>query len=202
MAPHRATSTAALIVAAVTLVTGSLVASACSSGSASGSGREPAAPSFLFVFQADDATLTPTSDAETYAFDSSLDCTELAECGSVVWFTDRPVRDSGTMPIEAFVALWSEMGEDTFRTDPPNVAIESAAGSVIATMSAPSIIRDGDGSFRLGAVMTVLPSDTVDSLEQAERHIAAHTDGTFPNVPDALGDVTLFIDPEIGLSDR
>ncbi len=43
----------------------------------------------------------------------------------VVWFTDRPVRKSGRMTIDAFLGSWDD---PQFREDPPNAAITAVDG--------------------------------------------------------------------------
>jgi hypothetical protein len=41
----------------------------------------------------------------------------------VSYFTERPARQGGSMPLAQFVKLWSGTLKDNFREDPPNAAI-------------------------------------------------------------------------------
>ena len=47
----------------------------------------------------------------------------------VIWFTDRPERQSGVAYTDAFIANWP-MGDDDFEVDPPNAVLvgENADG--------------------------------------------------------------------------
>ena len=40
-----------------------------------------------------------------------------------MWFTDRPERDSDSTSFEDFSGLWCVKGKNSFRSDPPNIAI-------------------------------------------------------------------------------
>lgn len=58
---------------------------------------------------------------------------------TVTWFLDRPGRDVGDVPIEAFLGNWSD-GMNSFSDDPPNVVlnIEGNAGApIVAKLSNP-----------------------------------------------------------------
>ena len=156
--------------------------------------------SFLFTAWAPTAQMTPVEGApDTYTFTMPLRSTEQA----VVWFTDRPVRDAGMMPMNAFVGLWAIRKEKSFATDPPNVAIEYVANgrrrAFIATMTAPVIQSTGSGADAtvLQATMTAVPVDQVRQLAAGTRHIGIHAkratlDPSLPPVHQRV--VTLFID--------
>lgn len=45
----------------------------------------------------------------------------------VNYFTDRPVRKTGLLPIDKFTQLWTNTDANNFKVDPPNVAIESVS---------------------------------------------------------------------------
>jgi hypothetical protein len=77
-------------------------------GEASSEGETP---SWLFVVNADQATLT--SD--------SLLLSGVAS--TVIAFTDRPDRGFATITMEKLAALWTE-GSDSFEEDPPNAAVD------------------------------------------------------------------------------
>jgi len=67
----------------------------------------------------------------------------------VTWFTDRPVRDAGTVPLKSFLRAWGPVG---FHRDPPNAVIEITDGvdqsSVPATIENPRLRTDGALVFR------------------------------------------------------
>jgi len=156
--------------------------------------------SFLFTAWAPKAQMTPVEGVPgTYTFTMPLRSAEQA----VVWFTDRPVRDAGMMPMNAFVGLWAIRKEKSFATDPPNVAIEYVANgrrrAFIATMTAPVIQSAGSGADAtvLQATMTAVPVDQVRQLAAGTRHIGIHAkratlDPSLPPVHQRV--VTLFID--------
>jgi len=106
-----------------------------------------------------------------------------------VWFTDRPVRLSGSLPTSELVGSWPGFG---FVTDPPNVAITmhdpaGSTGTIVAVMRKPT--------FRAGvlrATMQVLTSEQAGALTG---NLAVHGDGHDPNgIPARLGSVSVFID--------
>ena len=165
-------------------------------------------PAYLFVFDGFDATMTPAADTpngstpDTYAFAADLNCTQLVDCSPVAWFTDRPVRDSGTIDLTSFVALWSSTSADSFQSDPPNVAIEVPARNttsgepetIISEMSAPALHTDPVTGIWLSATMTLVPTEQLDDPAITKSHLGAHTDSVRADVPNTLGDVTVFVD--------
>src|SRR5215468_5314827 len=42
---------------------------------------------------------------------------------ATAFFSDRPARVAGLMPCSNFIKAWSEGGEDSFKTNPPNAAL-------------------------------------------------------------------------------
>jgi hypothetical protein len=92
----------------------------------------------------------------------------------VTWFTDRPVRDAGHMSMSQFVGLWGVAGEDSFESDPPNVAIELGQKTLIATMTDPRIESQADGGKALVTKMTLVKGKALDKLQDSKRGIAAH----------------------------
>lgn len=67
----------------------------------------------------------------------------------IVLFTDRPYRDTMSMPVDAIVKNWGA-GEDSFASDPPNAALTGTSGGkqvgLIVTLSNPSL-ENGDLQF-------------------------------------------------------
>lgn len=96
----------AIIVAALALAV-ACAPSASTSGPADPAGDGGESPPLLFALTADDAR---------------LDASELTLRGTshLVWFTDRPARDSGVMPASVLVDQWSAMGLDEI---PPNASL-------------------------------------------------------------------------------
>ena len=126
--------------------------------------------SVLFVFEGQTAQMAPVEgQSGTYTFTMPIRTAKQP----VIWFTDRPARDAGTLSMRNFVGLWSEKGTDTFATDPPNVAIVYTSGdkqkTLIATMTSPVIIPSTatSGTAKLQATMTAVP----------ETQLAAHAKG-------------------------
>ncbi len=70
----------------------------------------------------------------------------------LTWFTDRPVRRTGTTRLSALVRNWDIWG---FRADPPNAAVllrsASARRTHVVTLTAPRL-RNGCVSFRMRPV--------------------------------------------------
>jgi hypothetical protein len=87
-------------------------------GGLAATGCQTGGESLLFVQSADSALITPVGD-DTY----TLELRDVAS--NVTYFTDRPGRDTGTMPTDLFIERWSE-GHDSFADDPPNAAVTVA----------------------------------------------------------------------------
>ena len=98
----------------------------------------------------------------------------------VIWFTDRPARDAGTLSMGNFVGLWSVPGTNTFATDPPNVAIDYTSGGTqktfIATMTSPVIIPPTatPGTAKLQATMTAVPEAQLATYAKGKGKLAKH----------------------------
>ena len=98
----------------------------------------------------------------------------------VIWFTDRPVRDAGTLSMRNFVGLWSAKGTNMFTTDPPNVAIVYTSGgkqkTLIATMTAPMIIPSTatPSTAKLQATMTAVPEVQLATYAKGKGTLARH----------------------------
>jgi len=134
-------------------------------------------PSYLFSFEGVDASMKPVAgSAGVYSFSMPVDSVSKA----VTWFTDRPNRDAGVMKMTAFASLWSEDGNDPFKTDPPNVSFVYGSGNgppktLIATMSDLKIVANPNGSGELvQATMTVVADAEIAALAKTSGHLAAH----------------------------
>ena len=135
------------------------------------------ATSYLFVFDTETAQMAPIAGKkDAYTFTMPMRSVR----HGVTWFTDRPDRDAGTLPMKSFVRLWSSPGADSFGQDPPNVALNFTLGggerTFIATMSAPKIVpsRAGDGTTSFQARMTAVPHHHVGGLAGTTGKLAKH----------------------------
>lgn len=90
---------------------------------------------------------------------------------TIIFFSDRPVREVGHMTIQDFVAQWDK-GKDSFGADPPNAVLS---------------IYDHD---KITDVVIVLSNPRLDGLNLA--YDIRVLDGTVPAVG---GSCTVFIDP-------
>ncbi len=139
--------------------------------------------SVLFVFEGQSAEMAPVEgQAGTYTFTMPIRTAKQP----VIWFTDRPARDAGTLSMRNFVGLWSVKGTDTFATDPPNVAIVYTSGgkkkTLIATMTSPVIIP---GTAKVQATMTAVPEAQLATHAKGKGKLAKHAKNAQrnPNLP-------------------
>ena len=133
--------------------------------------------STLFVTEGPSAQLAPVEGkAGTYTFTMPIHTAKQP----VIWFTDRPVRDAGTLSMRNFVGLWSAKGTNMFTTDPPNVAIVYTSGgkqkTLIATMTAPMIIPSTatPSTAKLQATMTAVPEVQLATYAKGKGTLARH----------------------------
>jgi hypothetical protein len=67
----------------------------------------------------------------------------------VSFFSDRPQRITGLLPVQHFLKLWDSKNKAEFRQDPPNVALESKKANLIGTLTYPQYnSKTGDITFR------------------------------------------------------
>src|SRR3989338_3848987 len=71
---------------------------------------------YLFVLAAPQGSITTSGKQTTLS---------LSPIRHVMYFSDRPARDAGGMPMTKFLALWGQ-GKDSFKADAPNAALVSA----------------------------------------------------------------------------
>ena len=133
--------------------------------------------SVLFVFEGQSAQMAPVEgQAGTYTFTMPIRTAKQP----VIWFTDRPARDAGTLSMGNFVGLWSAPGTNTFAIDPPNVAIDYTSGgkqkTFIATMTSQVIIPPTatPGTAKLQATMTAVPEAQLATYAKGEGNLAKH----------------------------
>jgi hypothetical protein len=131
----------------------------------------------LFVTEGPVAQMAPVEgQAGTYTFTMPIRTAKQP----VIWFTDRPARDAGTLSMRNFVGLWSAKGTNTFATDPPNVAINYTSGgkqkTLIATMTSPVIIPPTatPGTAKLQATMTAVPEEQLATYAKGKGKLAKH----------------------------
>lgn len=100
-----------------------------------------------------------------------------------VWFSDRPDRDSGTVPIRGVVRNWARLG---FADDPPNAVLSLADGrpsldTVVVELGKPRISR---GALRI----------SVKPVDDPSSGLSQFIDRLDRRVPRRFGESTLFID--------
>jgi hypothetical protein len=137
-----------------------------------------------------------TSDAMHFENPSGMDVTLVMEGVDprAVWFTDRPVRDSGAITTERLAAEWDEGA--SFQADPPNAALVlhepvKVGDTVTDTMVAE--IRDASydpESATFTADLRVLSDEATD----VEGNLAEHGRNHDVAWPDRAGAASLFID--------
>jgi hypothetical protein len=109
--------------------------------------------------------------------------------GLTTWFTDRPVRDAGTISTGLLIAGWSR-GIDSFKADPPNAAL---------------VIHDSSGESQVYAMEILAPAYEPMSKTVAYqvRPLASgwpvtagkKTVHQLLEIPARFGSAVLFIDP-------
>ncbi len=160
--------------------------------------------SVLFVFEGQTAQMAPVEgQAGTYTFTMPIRTAKQP----VVWFTDRPARDAGTLSMRNFVGLWSTPGTNTFATDPPNVAIVYTSGGTqktfIATMTSPVIIPPTatPGTAKIQATMTAVPEALLAAYAKGKGKLAKHAKNAQRNAMRSPGSTVgvfasaVFVDP-------
>lgn len=175
-----------VIVAAVALVV--VIAAAAIVGfSRSSSARSQL--SLLFTLSGEASTMIPVS--------GSTDRYTLAVTGvdpAVVWFTDRPARETGAATLDWFAAQWAPGAP--FAADPPNAAmvvhvVADTTDTIVIELQSVSV----DAAARtLTARVRVLGSLEADALSGVLDLYGQRHD---PNaIPVRLGGITLFVDAE------
>jgi hypothetical protein len=152
-----------------------------------------ALPSYLFVFTGRNAELKPLARAGTFELTVPLNSSNRL----VTWFTDRPNRDAGHMRMRDFASLWQKQGENSFKNDPPNVAISSDNKTVIATMTKPRIVKTKGGGHAFTSTMTLVKGNDLKDLLEKDKKLGAHAERAGANSLNQtlkLRDVSVFVD--------
>jgi len=156
--------------AVFSLIVGFVLASAVTSPAFADDEVAATEPSYLFVFDGQDAQLRPVGGkADTF----ELTVPTRGRGHLVTWFTDRPVRDVGHTTMKNFVGLWQQDGDDSFAENPPNVAISFNQRTLIATMAEPKLIRTRKGGQALRSTMTLVKGEALTKLLQENENLAA-----------------------------
>jgi hypothetical protein len=115
----------------------------------------------------------------------------------VTWFTDRPVRDAGLVKMKDFIGLWESPGRDSFKADPPNVAVVFGQTTMIATMRNPRIVINGDGTENFVTTLTLVRGKALDDIARDASGISAHAKRSGTNTQPSAGripNVAVFVD--------
>lgn len=155
--------------------------------------------SFLFALSGEGASLRPVSGKPgTYRLVAPVKSLD----ERVNWFTDRPARDAGTLPLKQFINLWSQDGVNSFKNDPPNIALAHNNRTLIAVMSQPEVVNSSSGKvFR--TTLTTLPTVQRTALSQGEGNLSTHAKrGAIApgKTSQKMGDFSVFVDNEAGCS--
>lgn len=179
----------AVVIAGVGLLSacGSTAANSTQVVSQPGSSSSSSPTSYLYAMYADKGALQPVAGTQ-----DSFTMT-LTGADHMIYFTDRPDRDSGTISPANFASAWATNG---FITDPPNVALTipdapGVADTLVATMTNPEV----DTKKRtFSATLKTLTNDQIEELKASGSQLAAHAGRADPTLPSTFAPAALFID--------
>jgi len=159
--------------------------------------------SVLFAFDGRQAFMTPVTGSDrTYDFVMPLICTSASQCEEVMWFTDRPERDSDSMSFEDLADLWDGKGKNSFATDPPNIAIvaqnDDSRKAIIAEMRNPRVATTADGGKYFTARVRTEKKNAITQIAKGESALARHAKNPTTTIPNILGPTSVFIDGSNG----
>ena len=97
-------------------------------------------PSYLFSLLINYASFTKNNTGGTLTFSS-------ADVDSVIQFTDRPFRQTGLITIDDFIDLFSILGNNSFKVDPPNGVLVS--GEEQKTYELKTATNNGNGNYTI-----------------------------------------------------
>jgi hypothetical protein len=183
-----------LLLPLIALLVGASIASALTFTLTRDSKSASSKPSYLFVYEGKNAELTPIGDSETKF---TLTVPIASESAKVTWFTDRPYRDAGHMTYKEFAKLFASAGEDSFKVDPPNVAIQIEDTTLIATMTMPKIITWLNGGKAFVATFALVPEEDQKDFNDEESFLAQHLTRNAQNThggAQTLKEVSVFVD--------
>ena len=127
--------------------------------------------SLLFVYEGENAKLEPAGNSGT---EFTLSVPIASKESKLTWFTDRPNRDAGHMSYENFVKLFYSNTNDSFKVDPPNVAIQIGSTTLIAEMTEPKIITGTNNAESIIANFTLVSGTAKEEMGGQKSFIAAH----------------------------
>jgi len=141
--PKEVFRTLAIRLGALSVVLGLFASGGCGKGE-----EEPHEPAFLLV-----------QSSDGFEYDGNR-LTVHGTSPSTIFFSDRPDRIAGHMPLEKAYE-WGRSGDDSFLDDPPNATLsileQGEIGNVVVTMS--DAIIDGDSiSFDVDVLEGDLPA--------------------------------------------
>jgi hypothetical protein len=132
--------------------------------------------SLLFVYDGENAELKPVGDSGT---EFTLSVPIASDDSHVTWFTDRPNRDAGTISYESFVKLFDSDANDSFKVDPPNVAIQIGSETLIAVMTKPRLITGAKNERSLVANFVLVPVADKRAFESETSFIKSHVSRSY-----------------------
>ena len=183
-----------LLLPLIALLVGASIASVLTFTLTRDSKSASSEPSYLFVYEGNNAELTPIGDSET---EFTLTVPIASESAKVSWFTDRPHRDAGHMTYKEFESIFTTDEEDSFKADPPNVAIQIEDKTLIATMTMPKIIPWLNGGKAFAANFVLVPEkdqkDFSDEVSFLTKHSTRNTQKTHGGAR-TLDQVSVFVD--------
>jgi len=132
--------------------------------------------SLLFVYDGENAELKPVGDSGT---EFTLSVPIASDDSHVTWFTDRPNRDAGTISYESFVKLFDSDANDSFKVDPPNVAIQIGSETLIAVMTKPRLITGAKNERSLVANFVLVSVADKRAIESETSFIKSHVSRSY-----------------------
>jgi uncharacterized protein YjbI with pentapeptide repeats len=148
--------------------------------------RRPSKVELLYVQTADSATVATAKSGV-------ITITLRGLTRQTVYFSDRPQRITGQLPNTAFVKRWTTNGTGSFKTDPPNAAIEGVTTSGRKPQAMVVELRDP----RLHGNTLTYTALRIDTPSGGLAHYKRRHQNSLPA---KLSDVSLFIDDANGQS--
>jgi hypothetical protein len=163
-------------------ITGTFVAAGCGGGSskpAASTTRTRNDVGLLFVQAAPHGTFMTAGGEDNFTL------TLRDSAAQVIWFSDRPERHYGHVPIEKFVGAWKEFG---FAKDPPNAALTLLRGD---DKEDTVIVKLGQPRYDAARDTLSFPAHR---LVHAPGRLADFESDNDGSVPERFADASLFID--------
>jgi len=190
-----------LLLPLIALLVGASIASVLTFTLTRDSKSASSGPSYLFVYEGKNAELTSIGDSKT---EFTLTVPIASEYAKVAWFTDRPYRAAGHITYSELAYKFTTDEEDSFKADPPNVAIQIEDTTLIATMTVPKIIPWLNGGKAFAANFVLVPQEDHKDLISEEsflsQHITRNTQDQHGGTQ-TLKEVSVFIDNYYGATD-